>query len=375
KIYNFKKKLPFSQDVIVVLLYKAKDFPEEMCRQASYNPLALSTQAMVFEVYQAIWHLKKPKSFSNEWVRAKLIPVRGDVATYTQQDIEHPRWSLDHHMDIPRFPGAKVLSYNFYPDTIRKGPDGKGLDDERNKQWFRANPQWMLRAAELLYQAELYDDAWRAYFEAIYGWGTLMPLQSDHARSLDALSVENAEHWHQAAKAAYLAGKKELAWDLLFKAAVFGNEICYKNVQKTAVHWFSGGDVRPPIKEPLSKEKQRKLLLEVVTYYKNLNVHPRAWNLVEQHQEYFDNPDKLVRELKEDWAKRLDEYNIGSSLTTPETYIYGQKVFKQTNPSAVGRLTRIKNPADITVPWAMEDKALKEVAREVKNLFKQNREH
>ena len=366
KIYKSKEKVPFSRDVITVLLYKAKGFPDEACRQTSDNPLELSTRAMAYEAYQTAWNLKKPKSSRETWVLAKLIPIQGGLPWV--------RYSSESHgfetKDIPLFPGAKVLpNGDFYPGMIRKGPDGKeSPSDKKKKQWFRTHIYWMLRAAELLYRARLYDDSWRAYFEAIHGWETsLRPLQLECMRSDGALSMEMAEPWHQAAKAAYRAGKKELARDLLFKAAVFGDEACYKDVQKTAADWLSD-DKASTTEAPLSEKQRRKRLLAVVTYYKNLNVHPRAWSLVNQHRKYFDDPDKLIKELQEDWTKRLDGYGRHGFLNP---YIYGQKVFQVQGQGMQRRLTRIKNPVDITVPWGMEDKALQEVAEKVKSLYKQ----
>jgi len=195
-----------------------------------------------------------------------------------------------------------------------------------------------LQIASCLEQAGLWELAWRAYAEAIYG--TFGPLLTTREINGGWLSPQVAEYWIEAAQCARRAGRTALAWDYLMKAAVAGSDGHYADALVVAQDWAA--EPEPPAPPPVDPVVRREALTRAVRLYAAMNAHPRSLTLLEEYPEAFEDPEGLCREVEAQW---LDIVRKSSSLTTQVT-LYGYEVYPGGDPLAV------------RVPWALSDEAL-----------------
>jgi hypothetical protein len=214
-----------------------------------------------------------------------------------------------------------------------------------------------LEVSANLFRAGLFDNAWRAYTEAIYGELGPSWISSHSAKYRDNnwLSPKAAVYWAKAAECARLAGKTELGWGYLMKAAVFGDEKTYKAALKTATQWDieDKDPTKKPKPKPIDPKVRREALTKVVRLYAKMNAHPRAWELIDAYPDAFENPKSLKKEIQDEWLVVVK----GASWGAMKVVLYGQEVY----PNG--------DPLKVKIPQAMSDEAIKKVNKQLKEFF------
>lgn len=196
-----------------------------------------------------------------------------------------------------------------------------------------------------------YDLAWKAYLEEAYFKNPLYFLL-EKKYSDTPLSHQNAHYWPRVAECAYRAGECDLAWGFLMKAAVFGDDKLYEQTKETARLWseVEAGKAELPKPEPLSPEERKKKFKEIVMAYKEMNAHPRAWAIIDEYKDEFDDPEGLKKEIQDDW---LDLTNM---LCSPDSAVrvilYGYELLKvEVAEDGTRTETRPYKPLDVKIPW------------------------
>ena len=184
----------------------------------------------------------------------------------------------------------------------------------------------------------LYDYAWRSYCE--FANASIPEFPNENR-------VHMAINWQHAAENAYLAGETKLAWQLLMKAAVFGNEELFENVKKTVERWQAyeqlGKDF--PRTETLQGDERRDAFNVIVETYQKMLAHPRAWALIEKYPEEFETPERLKRKIQEDWVRIATSHiPTNSYFAIQSITIYGYRIW----PDGV-------DPLSITIPYAFSE--------------------
>ena len=205
-----------------------------------------------------------------------------------------------------------------------------------------------------------YDKAWRASLESAYF--DKSPNLSDRSRNGDrnVLSTKNAVRWHDAAESAYRAGERDLAWGFLMKAAVFGDERLYATTLETAKLWIDveDGTTELPKPELLTPEERKRKFKEIVLVYKNMNIHPRAWAIIDEYWEEFDDPDGLKKEIQDDWLE-LTNLLFYAATRAPVGVIvlYGYNLLVIGGVAEDGTRLEIRqhDPLDVKIPWIYPD--------------------
>jgi hypothetical protein len=134
--------------------------------------------------------------------------------------------------------------------------------------------------------------------------------------------ISTASLWLNAAECNYRLDKKNLAWSLLMKVGVFGNEKHLEHVKEIARFWIQCKEngVGLPEPEKLTKENRQEIAASIVRGYIKMNAHPRAWAFLEQHPKDFEDTVKLKNEVCDAWlalvnplinnAKNFDQHGI-----------------------------------------------------------------
>jgi hypothetical protein len=199
----------------------------------------------------------------------------------------------------------------------------------------------MLEIAGCLQRCGFHELARRAYAEAVYS--TFAPAWIMEPCQGSWLSPEAAELWAEAAQCARLAGRQELAWYYLMKAAVFGSDALFEQTRVTAEQWSNEPKpAAPPAVDPVVK---REALTRVVRLYAELNAHPRALLLIDENRDALDDPDALRKEIVEQWLPVVREASAFATRVT----LYGYEVY----PGG--------DPLKVRIPWALSDDALDSV--------------
>jgi hypothetical protein len=196
--------------------------------------------------------------------------------------------------------------------------------------------------AESLEQAGLYGVAWRCYAEATYA-GFHTAWVTHRTDSENWLCPDAAEYWAKAARCARLAGRQEVAWDFLTKAAVFGSDELYQETQVIAKEWSENPEPTPP--PPVDPAVKRGALMRAVRLYAELNAHPRALMLIDENRDAFEDPDGLRKEIEEQWVAVVGEVTKFTKVLT----LYGYQVYPD------------GDPLKVRIPWALSDEALADV--------------
>jgi hypothetical protein len=216
----------------------------------------------------------------------------------------------------------------------------------------------MMRVANLLRDAQFPSLALGVYVES--GYMESSPPLLGKSFSDTWLSPKAAVYWAKAAECARLAGKTELGWGYLMKAAVFGDEKTYQAALKTAKQWELE-DKNPPKKpnpKPVDPKVRREALTEVVRLYAKMNAHPRAWELIDAYPDAFENPKALKKEIQNEWLAVVKDV----SRVAKKVVLYGQEV----HPNG--------DPLKVKIPQAMSDEAIKKVNQKLKEFLSKQAE-
>ncbi|MDR0327574.1 MAG: hypothetical protein LBI05_04685 [Planctomycetaceae bacterium] len=215
-------------------------------------------------------------------------------------------------------------------------------------------PAGVPEVSNLFHDLGCYDKAWRASLESVY-FNNSIPHLLDSRRSSDiVLSSKNAHYWHDAAESAYRAGDHDLAWGFLMKAAVFGTDELYATTLETAKLWLDveAGLAELPQPEPLTPEERKVKFLEIVRAYKNMNAHPRAWAIIDEYKDEFEDPEGLKKEIQDDWLDLTNMLCSAASVSGERVIFYGYELVR-IEDAADGTRTEIHpfQPLDVKIPW------------------------
>jgi len=198
-----------------------------------------------------------------------------------------------------------------------------------------------------------YDKAWRSYLELAY-FNKNPHLLNSKKYDDTPLSSKNAHNWYSAAENAYRAGEHNLAWGLLLKAAVFGDEKLHEQALNTAKQWVDveTGNAELPKQKLLASDERKKKLKEIVMVYKEMNAHPRAWAIIDEYKDEFDDPEGLKKEIQDDWIDLVDML-CGSAI---RVVLYGYELLR-TDVAEDGTTIKVRPyaPLDVTIPWIYPD--------------------
>ena len=212
----------------------------------------------------------------------------------------------------------------------------------------RTDRQTMLSVATCLAKAGLPDLAWRAYAETAYA--ALSPPWVGQKSGDTWLSPAAAECWGKAALCAREASRRELAWDYLMKAAVFGDDALFELSLGTAKEWTAQPE--PPAPAPVDPAVKREVLTRAVRLYAEMNAHPRAFTLIDENRDAFEDPDGLRREIEEQWLAVVEDVSRDAEKVT----LYGLQVHPE------------GDPLKVRIPWALSDEALSHVREQLASL-------
>ena len=193
-----------------------------------------------------------------------------------------------------------------------------------------------------------YDKAWKVLCEDNYLFNQDYVFFEKRYKP----ALLHAHYWYSAAECAYRAGKRDLAWGFLMKAAVFGNEQLYEQTIETAKLWHNveAGTAELPQPEPLTPEERKEKFKEIVMAYKNMNAHPRAWAVIDEYKHEFDDPEGLKKEIQYDW---LDLTNrLCNPSIARRVILYGYELLR-VEVAEDGTRTEIRpfQPLDVKIPW------------------------
>jgi len=276
--------------------------------------------------------------------------MRQDIpAVYVREGQSAIRWPLDGTMN------------HIFP--IR-GTQALCRLDGRDLHRMRSNfscPEGVPDVSSLFRDLGYYDKAWRASLESAYFGNGLGRLDNRNLMSdRFLLSNGNAHRWYDAAESAYRAGERDLAWGFLMKTAVFGDERLYATTLETAKLWIDveAGNTELPMPESLTPEGRAKKLREIVIAYKRMNIHPRAWAIIDEHWDEFDDPDGLKKEVQDDWLELTDllfQAATGPPVGIIVLYGYNLLMVGGYNEDGTRREIRQHHPLDVTIPWIYPD--------------------
>lgn len=215
-------------------------------------------------------------------------------------------------------------------------------EDEKNRYCpsYLPYPWMVLEIPKNFASLGLYDKAWRTYCEHA--------LVSSGAERLDTTAAQN---WKLAAENAYLAGEKKLAWQLLMKAAVFGGEWLFDEVKQTARLWNARERSQKELPRPevLQGDKRREAWDAIISLYQEMNAHPRAWALIDEYPEEFENPEELKQKIQADWIRVVERFiPKHPDSAVKSVTVYGYRLY----PDGVDPLT-------VKVPWAFSAESIK----------------
>jgi len=202
-------------------------------------------------------------------------------------------------------------------------------------------------------QAGLYESAWKAYIEAIYaGTPSWVNPELCPPREKAWFSPDSAPLWAQAAHHAWDAGEHRLAYEYLAKSVIFGPESQVDKAKEMLKLWKEEqGKKRPEI----PKEQQREAIEEIVRLYVEMNAHPRALAVIQEHKGLLDKPNELYEKYATEWKAIVKEC---FDNWTKVVVLYGVK------------LTKDDDPTSIKIPWACTSEAVKEAKAAVEEVLK-----
>lgn len=198
----------------------------------------------------------------------------------------------------------------------------------------------MLRVARNYEAADLPRHAYLAYWEHFYAersFSRLSLLPDEKAIPKGShLSVEAALIWERMAANAHKSGNFDLAQAFLTRAAVFGDNDCFRRCLSTWADWRLNVEASGEgIAKEISNEDKFRLLGENVDMYMEVGLHPRAWALIAEFPEFFDDPKGLIASVKESWRETS---KAADNMSRP-LYRYGKRIDKSTDLF------------EISIPW------------------------
>jgi hypothetical protein len=206
----------------------------------------------------------------------------------------------------------------------------------------------LLEIADDLLELRLFQRAADAYPEAIYQ-RFVPPWVAGPSMSEKWLSSEAAPYWLKGAECEWRIGHKMTAVDYVAKAAVYGNQSQYEQATILLNRWSGPQPASPEAGEPNATQLADGLE-RVAHLYAELNLHPRAVELVDVYASTFgaSRAGALKTELSQQWLSLLDRYCVGK---TGKVILFGIDVLPKNN--------RLK----VKIPQPLSEEALKAAAQ------------
>jgi len=190
--------------------------------------------------------------------------------------------------------------------------------------------------------------AWKAYAESIY---LLPPGWIKNPGGCSWFHPDTAKLWLTAAAQAWQADEISTAWDYLTKAAVFGSAHTREEALTTARMW-QDADSEPQDDVPVAR--QREGLEKIIRLYCEINAHPRALDLINEHRAILTDSELLSRECCQEWQGIVKHYRRGKS----KAVLYGVEITEDTDACT------------IRIPEALSDKAIDKARALLNDLIK-----
>ena len=198
----------------------------------------------------------------------------------------------------------------------------------------------------------LFDKAWRVQLEeGILETRGIHPFYGNGYYT-KGYEQGNRSFYLYAANNAYRAGNKKLGWSFLMSAAVFENEESFEMAMATAELWLAveSGKKTLPKAEILSGDERKKVFLEIVKRYQEMNAHPRAWLFVQEYKNEFDNADTLIKTIQDDWLDIVKM--VTNSQHANKIIMYGVELYPTKN-----------DPLSIQLPWAFPEGSIEKLKK------------
>lgn len=215
--------------------------------------------------------------------------------------------------------------------------------------------KYFLEIAKSLDKIKLYDFAWRNY--ALHLCREYRPASIKENENIICHQYPDvAKYWLRAAECAYIAGRKDICWDFLMKAAVYGDDDTYDMAIKTAKLWADsekeGKNPYPDSEKPVDDKEKAKELEKIINLYAKMNTHPRAFELIKKNWDILDNPQKLYDNLSVEW-KKVVKYSRDINLK--KYILWGTEVWPEGDPMKV------------RIPWAFEEDSVEKIKKLLKD--------
>ena len=188
-----------------------------------------------------------------------------------------------------------------------------------------------------------------AYLEYIYA-GLSQSFLFEIPEPGNALfSNEQAKLWLSVAENMNRTKNVNNAIGYLLRSVVFGDGEDEEYCIDLAVEWGNRATSEDVVQ--IDSLEKTKILESIIESYVKLNMHPRAWTLVDEFANEITNPKELKNRITEDWLKIVEESKRGRT----KVVLYNQEVWPNGDPLSV------------TIPWPCSDDAIAKVQEILKN--------
>ena len=107
------------------------------------------------------------------------------------------------------------------------------------------------------------------------------------------------------------------------------------------------------------KEIRRECWDFIINAYVKMNAHPRAWALIDEYPQEFENSKELKKKIQDDWLKIISpmiqavKYKQITSAT-----VYGHRLY----PDGI-------DPLEVTIPWAFPEGSVERAKQELQKVL------
>ena len=101
-----------------------------------------------------------------------------------------------------------------------------------------------------------------------------------------------------------------------------------------------------------SQGKKQRIAERIVRSYMGVNAHPRAWALIDEYWADFDEPERLKKEVQDDWLNLIQRLSSRATSPGARIIVYGYEVLR-VERAEDGTVIEIRphDPLDVKIPW------------------------
>lgn len=239
--------------------------------------------------------------------------------------------------------------------SIRGGEDVR-IPDLRKSRNGRKN---LIEIAELSERVRSPRHVRNAWLEAIYGGYNFISFRSSIGEWDGWLAEETGDMWLRVGELEFWLSGPEEAADYLAKAMVCGSEENFRQGKELIEKWRPG-DLEPPPDEKPREDIEAQDILRMVELYSDLNVHPRAFALLRDYEDVLgeEKSSELYQKYMDQWLEKVETFGRWF-----ESYLlFGQPADTE------------KQRREIEVPPVLDEKEVKEVAANLRELIAEKKE-